>query len=276
MRLGTPSGLSTMSTGVPSCEVRHVLFRQDAADHALVAVATGHLVADLELALDGDVDLHHLDHARRQLVAAWLRRSILSRKCSSRSRDHRLRDRVSSCCTSSAPSRPGSRPSTCAGSRSSSRRRASAPLLSRTLPLSSTSLPVVVLPTSIALDLAEERVAEDLHLLVARPLELGALRVLDRLGALVLLRALAREDAGVDHDAADARRHLERAVAHVAGLFAEDRAQQLLFGGELGLALRRDLADQDVARLHLGADAHDAGVVEVLEGLFADVRDVLA
>ena len=38
-------------------------------DDALVAVTTGHLVADLELALDGDVDLHHLDDARRQLVA---------------------------------------------------------------------------------------------------------------------------------------------------------------------------------------------------------------
>ena len=55
-----------------------------------------------------------------------------------------------------------------------------------------------------------------------------------------------------------ARRDAERAVAHVAGLLAEDRAQELLFGRELGLALRRDLADEDVARLHLGADAHDA------------------
>jgi hypothetical protein len=36
--------------------------------------------------------------------------------------------------------------------------------------------------------------------------------------ALVLLRALAREDAGVDDDAGNARRDLERAVAHVAGL----------------------------------------------------------
>ena len=69
MRLGTPSGLSTRSTGRAVLQVRHVLFRQDAADDALVAVTTGHLVADLELALDGDVDLHHLDHARRKLVA---------------------------------------------------------------------------------------------------------------------------------------------------------------------------------------------------------------
>ena len=50
-------------------QVRHVFFGQDAADDTLVAVAAGHLVADLQLALDGDVDLHHLDHARRQLVA---------------------------------------------------------------------------------------------------------------------------------------------------------------------------------------------------------------
>ena len=71
-----------------------------------------------------------------------------------------------------------------------------------------------------------------------------------------------------------ARRHAQRAVAHVAGLLAEDRAQQLLFRGELGLALRRDLADQDVARLDLGADADDARLVEVLERLLADVRDV--
>ena len=50
-------------------QVRHVLLGQDPRDHALVAVATGHLVADLELALHGDVDLDHLDDARRQLVA---------------------------------------------------------------------------------------------------------------------------------------------------------------------------------------------------------------
>ncbi len=51
-------------------EERHVLFGQDAADDALVTVPSGHLVADLQLALDGDVHLHHLDDAGRELVAA--------------------------------------------------------------------------------------------------------------------------------------------------------------------------------------------------------------
>ena len=50
-------------------EVRHILFRQNARDDALVTVAAGHLVADRQLALHGDVDLDHLDDAGRELVA---------------------------------------------------------------------------------------------------------------------------------------------------------------------------------------------------------------
>src|SRR5467141_5300292 len=49
--------------------VRHVFLRHDAGDDALVAVAAGHLVADGELALHGDVGLDQLDDARGQLVA---------------------------------------------------------------------------------------------------------------------------------------------------------------------------------------------------------------
>ncbi len=71
-----------------------------------------------------------------------------------------------------------------------------------------------------------------------------------------------------------ARRQLQRGVAHVGRLLAEDRAQQLFFRRHRALALRRHLADQDVARVHFGADIDDAGLVEVLQRLLADVRDV--
>ena len=59
-----------MSTGVPSSKERHVLLRNDLRDDALVAVAAGHLVAGLDLALHRDEDLDHLHHAGRQFVAA--------------------------------------------------------------------------------------------------------------------------------------------------------------------------------------------------------------
>jgi hypothetical protein len=63
-------------------------------------------------------------------------------------------------------------------------------------------------------------------------------------------------------------------LSRTSPAFSPKIARRASLRGELGLALRGDLADEDVAGLHLGADAHDARLVEVLEGLFADVGDV--
>src|SRR5580704_3008835 len=49
--------------------IRHVFLRHDASDNAFVTVASGHLVADGELALHRDIDLDELDDTRRQFVA---------------------------------------------------------------------------------------------------------------------------------------------------------------------------------------------------------------
>ena len=97
---------------------------------------------------------------------------------------------------------------------------------------------------------------------------------LDGLGSIVLLDALAREDLHADDDALDARRADEGRIAHVAGLLAEDRAEQLLFRRQLRLAFRRDLADQNVARLHVRADADDAALVEIAQERLRHVRNV--
>ena len=116
-------------------------------DDALVAVATGHLVADLQLALDGDVDLHHLDDARRQLVA--LREAIdLVAEVLFAERGRSPRARASFCATSSPPS-TGISPQYLRGISSSMLVVELAPFWRRTLPLSSTSLPVVVLPDEL-------------------------------------------------------------------------------------------------------------------------------
>jgi hypothetical protein len=89
-----------------------------------------------------------------------------------------------------------------------------------------------------------------------------------------VVAVVAREGQHVDHDPALAVRHFQRGVADLARLLLEDRADQLLLGGQLGLALRRHLADQQVARDDLGADADDAALVEVAQALLGAVGDV--
>src|SRR6185369_8979608 len=82
------------------------------------------------------------------------------------------------------------------------------------------------------------------------------------------------EDLDVNDGAFDARRARQRSIADIAGLFTEDGAQQLLFRSELRFALRRDLADHDVARFDGRADADDSALVEIAQRAFAHVRDV--
>ena len=91
-----------------------------------------------------------------------------------------------------------------------------------------------------------------------------------------LVAVVAAEHLDVDDLAALAVRNLEAGVANFAGLLAEDGAQQALFRSELGLALRRDLADQHVARTNFGTNADDAALVEVAQDVVAEVRNVAA
>ena len=71
---------------------------------------------------------------------------------------------------------------------------------------------------------------------------------LDGERALVLLDAVPVEHAHFDDGALHARRHAQRGVAHVGGLFAEDGAQQLFFRRHRAFALGRDLADTGCRR----------------------------
>src|SRR5207237_8179193 len=97
---------------------------------------------------------------------------------------------------------------------------------------------------------------------------------LDRQRTLVLVDAVTVEDPHFHDRALHARRHPQRGVADVGGLFAEDRAQQLLFRRHRAFALWRDLADQDVAGADFRADIDDAGLVEVFQRFFRNVRNV--
>ena len=123
------------------------------------------------------------------------------------------------------------------------------------------------------LDLGDQLAERRGDLLVA--FLLGLLERLLELLAFVFREAhAAGELLRVDDDAFDARRHFERIVLHVFAGPAEDRVQQFFFRRQLGLALRRNLADQNVARLDVRADLHDAVLVQVAQRLFADVGNV--
>ncbi len=68
--------------------------------------------------------------------------------------------------------------------------------------------------------------------------------------------------------------HTQRGITDFAGLFTKDGAQQALLSGQLGLALRGDLADQDIAGANLGAHADDTALVQILQGILAHVGNV--
>ena len=114
------------------------------------------------------------------------------------------------------------------------------------------------------------------HLVADRDLALLGDRHPDQAvdAGLEVVVELASELADLDHLAALAVGQAQGAVLHLASLLAEDRPQEALLRGQLGLALGRDLAHEDVAGADLGADVDDALLVEVLEGLLADVGDV--
>ena len=56
--------------------------------------------------------------------------------------------------------------------------------------------------------------------------------------------------------------------------FTEDGAQQALLSGQVGLALRGDLADKDITGSDLRTDHDDAALVEVLESIVTDAGNI--
>src|SRR2546422_604422 len=140
-------------------------------------------------------------------------------------------------------------------------------------PPRSTLFPYTTLFRSIR-EALETLIREDADFVGEVLLQFEDLRGFDSLVALVFFSALAGEDLDVHDGALDARRAVERSVANIAGFFAEDGAQQFFFRCERGLALGRDLADQDVARLYDRADANDSAFVEVAQKRLADVGNV--
>src|SRR5436190_2882552 len=258
----------------PVRQVRHVLLGQQAREDALVAVAPGHLVAHLELPLDGDEHLHHLDHAGREFFAALQAFDLLGEgdldevdlllHPLDQAREIVFHALVAD--LDVAPVVGGDLRQHVGGDLDA--------LVQEDLARVVREARRGLLALEELQHLLARTLADDADLVLLIFSEFGYFVFLDRAGTIVLLNTLAGEDPRIDDRALDAGRDAQARVAHLARLLAEDGAQELLLGRELRLALGCDLADQDVARLHLRADADDPRLVQVLEGLVADVRDV--
>ena len=133
--------------------------------------------------------------------------------------------------------------------------------------------PVALRPSSFPESVQEAAFLDRLFVvaILRQTLDLGAL---DRHRAFVLVNAAPCEHPHIHHRAGHSGRQLQRRIAYIRRLLAEDRAQQFFFRRHRAFALRRNLADQDVTRVHLGADVYDAGLVEVLQRFLAHVGDV--
>ncbi len=260
----------------PIRQIRHVFFGKNPGDHSLVAVAACHLVANRELALHRDVNLHEFDHARRQLIAATqlgdslfvdlpqdvdlprghlfdfldlvMRvRSILELQLEQFAQREVLDDFARHAGSFRHDLAPGAFVNE---------------LVRSGLAFQESNKAFVAL------------VCENPDFVAEVFLQPGDFHILDQLCAFVFLGALAGKDLHVDDDAFDARRADQGCVADIAGLLAEDGAKKFFFRRKLRLALRRDLSDEHVAGLHIRTDADDAGFVQVFQERLADVRNI--
>src|SRR6202166_2759265 len=257
--------------------IRHVFLRNDARDDALVTVAAGHFVADGKLALHGDIDLDQLDDAGRQLVSLlelFLALCGDLAKHIDLTRSHLLdlfdfldEQRIFFIEFQALQVTGGNLFDDFPGKLNALGQQALVGLF--------------VVQVSLQ-NLVAEQIGQALETLVGQDadfvgevlFEFKDLRGFDGLVPLVFFSALASEDFHVDDSAFDAWRAIERSVANVSGFFTEDSAQQLFLRSQRGFALRRNLADQNVAGLDDGADTNDTAFVEVAKERFADVGDV--
>src|SRR6185312_14201419 len=255
-------------------EERHVLLRHDTSNDTLVAVSAGHLVTNRDLALLGHVNLHELDHARWQLIRlqhavdplfCLLFELRLLVVCGVDDDAHTLVHIL--VLDAKRLEVEGGEVDFVEHFRRETRSLRNrlfhgTRLESERDRLAREQIQQLAVTDGVHANLLETFNAPDLS---------------DALAAILLDDLIfdTREDLDVDDDAFHSWRHLERGVLHILRLLTEDCGQELLFRRQLRLALGRDLADENVARLDVRTDADDSALIQIRERFLGDVRNFL-
>ena len=69
-------------------------------------------------------------------------------------------------------------------------------------------------------------------------------------------------------------RNFKRSIADFSGFLAEYRAEKSFFRGLLGVAFRRNSADENVAAVNLCPDTDNTVFAKVRKQVFSDARNV--
>src|SRR5690606_15989378 len=245
----------------------HVLDRHDDRDDTLVTVTTSHLVTRLDATLDGQVDLDDLQHPRCQVIAllqfALLVLELLVQQLAT---IHQVRLGALQLLVQTVITHAQLEP-----------------LAALDAVQDFSGQGGALLHTGAAFGSVADQGAgqtlecgrlDDAEFFLQILADLVQLLLLDGQGTAVTLDAVAGEYLNVNHGTLGAGGHAQGGVLHVGSLLTEDRTQQFLFRGQLGFALGRDLADQDVAGAHFSTDVDDARFVQLAQRRFTDVGNI--
>ncbi len=247
--------------------VRHVFNRHDHGDHTFVTVTTGHLVARLDTTADGKVNLDDLEYTWSKIIAllqlALLVFELVVKQTATiddvslsflellvqRIFDHAQLEPLTVF-------------------------QAVQNFIGDFLPLLQASTTFSGTTHQSGTQTFERCAFNNAELFVQVLADLVELALLDGQRTSITLNAITSEDLNVDNGAFGTGRHAQGRVFNVACFFTEDRTQQLLFRGQLGLAFRSDLTYQDVACADFSAYINDTSFIQLVQCCLTHVRDV--
>src|SRR5690554_3860761 len=247
--------------------VRHIFNRHNRGDNTLVTVTTGHLVARLNTTLDSQVHLDDLQHARGKVVALLqlaflvIKASLVLLLAIFQTLLGFLQQLIKTFVFHAKLEPVRARQFSQVG-----------------LIQLGAFLQTRAADYLLAIECSSQTlIGSALHnaVLVFQVFAvLIQLLFLDRQSTSIFLDTVTGEYLNVDNRSAGTGRHTLRGIFNVRGLFTEDGTQQLLFRGQLGFALRRYLAHQNVARADFCTDVNNTGLIQLGQRAFTNVRNI--
>ena len=231
--------------------VGHVFNRLDHRDNTLVTVTASHLVTRLDTTLNGEVDLHCLEYTRRKVITALQLATLL------------FETLVEVGATISQLSLSSGNLVVEFGSFHTDAKPVFGAVFSNRFGSQNTTF----LETSCfnhftanqrTKQTSERGIFYNAVLVIQILAVLIQLCTLDIQRALIFFQTVTSKHLNINNCSFDAGGHTQRSVFYVRRLLAEDCTQKLFFRSKLGLALRRYLANQNIARRNFCTDMNNA------------------